>query len=175
MDNNEIRTPHPQISEDELYNRLGEIDKSNITTLSTTLKYVLEQMNRTGKIMIIGGVLTKPLPRKDIDAIFVLEPHENDPVLSSFPNEYEWAVEDFKLYCQIAAEIIKRTPDQFAIQEETPPAILEELQNPNILKFNGSIKIKPAKGTVIEIIREPKRIPISQAAALARGPYTILS
>ena len=148
--------------------RLPEADHKNLRSLTESISNVLRERNRRGSIKAVGGTIDKPLPRKDLDITFRLEEEEGDAKLDEHPNYLEYSKVRFQILREIVEEAAKRNQN-LSIEEITEPIIDEEHQSLSILKNDGSIKIKPKEGMIIEIIRKPEI-----ASPVEKGPYVAL-
>lgn len=127
--------------------KLGSIDKNHLEILSRDFEKFLKVEGKKGALFLVGGILTKPLPRKDVDIAVVIENEEND----KFPKtSYTEAMDQF-LFLQKIVNIIILENKLFRMGKVIFPCIDEEFGSESILKHTGSIEIKPEKGTPIEL------------------------
>ena len=127
---------------------IPENESKNIRELFSALKKAGQEKGFKVETEVVGGVLSKPWPRKDIDATFRVLGYKGKGSTG-----LECAKDEFKNL----SETVKRATEinqDFSIVKEMEPAMDEEFGSPNILKFDGSIQIRPKTGTIIELIRK---------------------
>jgi len=162
----------PQMDRQTYFNLLSDTDRFNVQAITGTFKQILEEEGRRVVLKAVGGQLSKPHPRKDLDFNVCLLPEASDQKNGDPPyNQYEKALVNFR----ILRDIIQRTIDRlsgFKIGKIIEPAIEEEYTNPAVLKTGGSITIvpkEPREGTLIEIFREAEN-----TESVKKGPYVVL-
>ena len=159
--------------EDEYLARMTKEDRQNLQMLGSAFAQVLHEQQRNGALIVVGGTLTKQLPRKDIDLIVILEGERDDSKVGE-KSGYDLAMEQFGTLENLLREITTKTRS-LAVERTQPPSIDEEYQNPNILKSDGSIILKSGNGTPIEIIRSPKKQTYEEfKAGEKKRPYILL-
>lgn len=161
-----------EVKKTDFFSRIPEEDKRNLEALNSSLTSTVEKMGLKAHLLVVGGIINKPLPRKDIDVLVVFE-EENLPKQDSFENYYLFSLEDFKKLEEVIKKIVEENQN-FKIKEVHKPAIDEEFQSPALLKFGGSVKLEVAKGTQIEFIREPERGLEKVKASIVDKPFVIL-
>ena len=129
--------------------RLPQGDVANLMHLVQNITDGLANKGKRNVIMVVGGSINKPLPRKDIDMKLLLDNDERDSHMTPYK-------ESCRKYSKLQGIMRDAISDgYFRIEEETPPAIDEEFNSESILKFTGVIKIQAVHGgTPIEIINE---------------------
>lgn len=125
---------------------IPENEKSNIERFFRALKKAGQESGYDVETEVVGGTLSKPWPRKDIDVI-VKTGKRGEGI-----TELERAKDEFGTLSDLVKMAVK-IDIGFKIDEEIEPAMDEEFGSPGILKFNGVIRVKPEKGTLIELIR----------------------
>jgi len=124
---------------------IPEQEKSNLTKFLASLREKGKEKGLDVVTEVVGGVLNKPWPRKDIDVTVRLgKKGKGDTAI-------ERACDEFKTLSELVEETI--AGGDFKVIKKIKPAIDEEFDSPNILKFDGTIQVKPEKGAVIELIR----------------------
>ena len=89
----------------------------------------MEEEGRKGALVAVGGTLDKdkPLPRKDIDVLMVLQPHPQD-VQKDGSTELEYALKDFQTFQHLVEKILDQNPS-LHIKEMIEPAMDEEFDS----------------------------------------------
>lgn len=124
---------------------IPEGEKHNLSILLNRIKETGREEGFKIETEVVGGVLNKTWPRKDIDVTIKLGK------TGKGTTEIERAQDEFNALLGIARKVA--AIGGFEIIKETEPAIDEEFDSPNILKFDGTIQIKPKNGAIIELIR----------------------
>lgn len=149
-----VRT-EPGIPKEEFLKTLTPDDRNNLIQLSDEFKRVMQDDKRQGALIIVGGIMNKLHPRKDIDIVLVRVRKDECLARSLHESQLDFATKDFHDFKNLVTRMITSLRG-VEILEEMHPAIDEEFGNPNILKNDGSITIKGTKGLPIELIRDPK-------------------
>ena len=131
---------------------LPDADRSNLQRIIELFGQVTQELGRSASLIAVGGTLTKPLPRKDIDLLVIFDKSDSDPKKQDYPDYHQFAVADFQILNGLISGIVAADPS-FTIKEIIEPAIDEEFQNPSILKHDGSISLKSQSGAELEFIR----------------------
>ena len=126
---------------------IPENEKNNIKRLFGALKDAGRQSGYNVETEVVGGALSKPWPRKDIDVTV------KTGKMGKGETELDRAKDEFKTLSEIAKRATE-IDKNFVVREEIEPAMDEEFGSPGILKFDGVIRIQPKKGTQIELIRK---------------------
>ena len=127
--------------------QIPEEEKGNIKRLFSALKRAGQESGYDIETELVGGTVNKPWPRKDIDITVQIGK------AGSGKTELDRARDVFGTLSEIAkraAEIDRH----FSVSKVVEPAMDEEFDSPNILKFDGVIEIQPENGTRIELIRK---------------------
>lgn len=160
-----------EIKKEDLFLRLSEQDKRNLQKLSTDFQEVAKKNNLKVHLLVVGGILEKLHPRKDIDVIVVFE-QENFPKQEAYKNFHIYSLAAFKYLERVLKETVKDNPNT-KIGDIVPPSIDEEFGSPAILKHDWSIKLIIRNGTPIDVIREPQ-VGLENVVASREKPFTIL-
>jgi len=127
--------------------RIPEDEKGNIVRLVGALKKAGLELGYDIETEVVGGALNKPWPRKDIDiTVKTGKKGKGETALDRANDEFNTLSEIAKKATEI--------DEHFSISTAIKPAMDEEFDSPNILKFDGLIRIKPKMGTQIELIRK---------------------
>lgn len=161
-----------EVNKSDLFSKLSEIDRRNMENLTSEFLTVAKEMGISGNLLVVGGIIDKPLPRKDIDMLAIFE-GEGLPKQEDFSDYYSFSLKDFELLETVLRKITEKNPN-FSIGEILKPSIDEEFQSPSILKFGGSVKINVKEGTMFEFIRESGRGLKSVTASIQDRPFVIL-
>lgn len=137
--------------------KLPLVDKENIEAVNQLFQQTLKVQRRAGTLLLVGGILTKLLPRPDIDLLMGLESKEGAPKRQDYLNELYYALADFKLFQKFVIEMLSKD-EQFRVEHITQPYVQYEPDDPNNLLHEGSVTIKDKakRGMPIEIIRWPR-------------------
>lgn len=127
--------------------QIPEDEKGNINRLFSVLRRAGQESGYDIETEIVGGVLNKSWPRKDID-ITVKTGKKGEG-----KTELDRAKDEFKTLSGIAKKVTE-IDKYFSVSNVIEPAMDEEFDSPDILKFDGVIQIQPKKGTRIELIRK---------------------
>ncbi len=142
-----------EVTKETFLNRINEPDRANIEAIQKAFEDILRNKGLKGALLVVGGILTKPLPRKDIDIIVVIE---SDKSWQKYENNFKYAGEKFRELVELSEQIIERNPG-FSIVETLEPAIDEEFGTPSILKHDGTLKLKKEGTTPIEFLNTLRR------------------
>ncbi len=170
--NAEIQTPETQ--REAFLSRLPQEDQANLRSIGERFKKIMAEEDRKGALVVVGGILNKPLPRKDVDVLIVLQPHPTD-IQKGASTELDFAQKDFKTFRHIVEKVLNNDPS-LQIKEAIEPAMDEEFDSPHILKGDGSIVVTSQEVgvTPIEFIRIRKRGSYQEIAAKDNRPFVIL-
>ncbi|RJQ38923.1 hypothetical protein C4559_00200 [Candidatus Microgenomates bacterium] len=133
----------PPATKDSFLSRLSPKDRTNLTRVIDNLKETMEIEKIKGSFYAVGGSVTKPGDRKDIDIVWILETPQTEGTA------YDRATQKFEQYKKIAEKALKKNGIDY---EEIHPAIDEEFQSPSILKTEGIITVKNSEGKPIDLI-----------------------
>lgn len=155
MTTEEILQTEPGVPKEEFLSTLSPEDKENLTNLSEGFMKTMESFNRRGALIVVGGIMNKPHPRKDIDIVLIIEKKEGDLTKDPKETQLDFANKNWHNFKNLVSRMLLVTQD-LKILSEIPPTIDEEFDNPNILKNDGSITLGGDQGLPIELIRDPK-------------------
>lgn len=141
-----------QIDKETYLSRLPDADRENLRMISQLFEEEMRSRGTKGVLLAVGGTLTKPLPRKDIDLAIGLE-ETKDFRHDRFENDLQFIREQFNFMEQIMRAIAERVG--FDVKETVEPSLDEEFQSPNILKHMGKITIGKEGSVPIDIVIEP--------------------
>lgn len=156
----------------EVFSKLPEDERKSLLILRDLYPKALEQLDiQEGGLAIVGGVIDKPWPRKDIDFIDLSQVRTNGP----FRNRLEEARAQFETTKKIT-EIMSKIDPKFKIEEVIEPSMMEDLQNPNILKHDGKVVVRIGESqTAMNFMRGPNTGNVTEALASRQRPYSILT
>lgn len=163
-----------EVQKEAYLSRLPLNDQINLQNIGQGFRKVLEEERRHGVIAAVGGSINKPLPRKDIDLLIVLQPHIDDAQKGT-STELDFAIRDFQIFKHIVEKVCTQNPS-LQIQEIIEPTMDEEFNSPSILKTDGSITVanKNNDSMPIELVRSRKRGSYQEVAAQVDRPFVIL-
>lgn len=133
-------------------NRLAipEIEIKNISKFFSAMEKASKELHKKARLEVVGGVLDKPWPRKDIDITVEIE-GLNRQLRGSRIDEARTELKEI-------TELVKRASEidgDFRDYKVKPPYLIHEFEDdPNMLEFDGSIEITPKVGTVLEVMRK---------------------
>ncbi|MDO8573759.1 MAG: hypothetical protein Q7R77_03345 [Candidatus Daviesbacteria bacterium] len=164
----------PEARKEAYLSRLSQNDQDNLRKIGEQFKKVMQEEERKGVLVAVGGTVNKPLPRKDIDILVVLQPHQGD-IQRGTSTELDFALKDFQTFRRLIENALNQDP-QLQIKEVIEPAMDEEFGSPSILKTDGSIVVasKEEGGMPIEFIRISERGSYQEVAAGDKRPFVIL-
>ena len=132
--------------------KIPEKDRQNLLMLYNNVNEVLHRRDILASLKVVGGVILKQWPRKDID-VTIRFYGGNITQRNQFADELAYAESEFDLLVQIAEEAISAL-DGFGITRRNKPFVdAEYAPSRDILRHNGSVEIKTG-ATPIELIRE---------------------
>lgn len=146
-----------QTDREKYLGRVFPVDRDNLQTLNKLFKEIMRDKRGEGNLFVVGGTITKPLPRKDIDIAVVFEPTSNDTIGETQSTPYRRALEDFKIFKDIIKEMIEKSGFKIKRIIITEPSFDEEFESESILKHDGSITVVPEIGTPLEFLRIERR------------------
>ncbi|KKR49615.1 MAG: hypothetical protein A3C27_03575 [Candidatus Levybacteria bacterium RIFCSPHIGHO2_02_FULL_39_36] len=138
----------PEVDRGVFLSKLNESDQDNITTLATAFERKMKKKQQRGGMIVVGGILEKPLPRKDIDIRVVVE---TGKTRNDYETRIAQAMDRFNILEEITSQLVSDNPD-LKIAARMEPAIDEEYQSPSILKHEGTIRIERVGATPIELL-----------------------
>ena len=130
-----------------LFERLTQEDRANLEEIAAAFKTAVEKKGLRGALIVVGGILEKPLPRKDIDVRAILETGQKRADYESY---LEFARGKFAVMENVVSEIVRVSGA--TIGEIIEPTMDEQHQNPAILKHEGSITLSCGNRTPIEFM-----------------------
>lgn len=162
-----------EIEINSLLSRITAEDEENLYLLNDLFKAAAKEEGLKVTLAVVGGILKKPLPRRDIDVLAVFENSDKFPRKNTFDNSLDYSIEDFKLLRGVV-DRIEKSSSGFSVSKVLPPAMDEEFGYKSILKHDGSIQLTRGIGTPIEIIRLDVR-GIENFKHVSTRPFVILS
>jgi hypothetical protein len=162
-----------QVSTLEYLTKLSLQDRANLDSIRSRYRKILEERGQRGNLIVVGGSIDKPLPRKDIDVLVITEK------LTSVSDENKTGIEkakyDFDTNFKPIIEVVAPEEDGFKTQSVFEPAVDEEYQNPNLLKHDGTILVTKDRSTPIEFIRNSQNSDLKAFAGNAKRSWVLLS
>ncbi len=159
-----------EVTNEDFMSRLTEPDRMNISSLISAFEKKMRERQQKGGMMAIGGIMEKPLPRKDIDIRVVLE---TGRARGDYDSQQELAMDKFRALQDIVSQILLENHDM-RITDVLEPTIDEEFQNPAILKHEGTIKIEKDGTTPIELLNTTGST-FEEEVKRQRRPFAILA
>jgi hypothetical protein len=128
---------------------IPDLEKQNIKVLVDLLQNEAEHLRHKIQTEVVGGVITKEWPRKDIDLTF--------KILDIKGKLQGTAMERTKKSFSEMEKIVHGAvrDGTYKIIKTTNPYLDHEFENPEIVAHDGSIVVMPLDGTLIEIINLP--------------------
>src|SRR3989344_351630 len=135
MTTEEISRTEPGVPKEEFLKELTLEDRNNLIQLSDEFKRVMQEDDINGALIIVGGIMNKPHPRKDIDIVLVEERQDKDLAKSPHESQLDFATKEFRRFNDLIARILSAL--DFKVISVMSPAMDEEFGNPSILKNDG--------------------------------------
>lgn len=139
----------PEVNKGTFLDKLQPADRKNLTDVGQAFKETMKEMKLRGALLVVGGILSKPHPRPDIDIVLLLgdvnvahDKKETDLIRSN---------RSFEITRKVISGILDKNPT-FSEEYSYEPEIDPEFDSENILRNQGRIKIKPATGTPLEFV-----------------------
>lgn len=127
--------------------KLGPTDRSNVIQLTGSIIDALERQGLHGAIIGVGGVLTKPAPRKDIDCIIMM-----NMTWERGHTQYDVATRNMNILTPIVKDIETESEGFFRIEKIVETRIDHMHEELGITLDDGDIQIQPRDGVLIDII-----------------------
>lgn len=164
----------PTLSAEDYLKRLPIVDQKNLKKISRLFQEALIKDGRRGALVVVGGTIDKPFPRKDIDVLMILQQDPRDPKKGS-DSEFDFAQKDFQIFKKLIRTMISNDLS-LIVKEENEPAIDEEFNSPGILKHDGSIVLQgPDKSLPVELVRRSERGAYQEIFANDKRHFVVLS
>lgn len=125
---------------------IPEKDRENLVRITQAFTPVMQERNMKGALVLVGGALTKPFPRKDIDVRMIIETEEKQEDLE---DTYTLAVKKYQTTKSILEDMAKRAKG-FVVKEAVEPQILHD--QPNSIKHEGTLVVQVEGATPIEFM-----------------------
>lgn len=166
-----------EISKEDYLSRLPSVDQANVQTIIGLFQETAEETQVKGSLLAVGGILTKPLPRPDIDLLVILQENSSGVGMQMYSDYYQLSLADFKIFADFVQKMLKKDQGKpFRITRTNEPAIDEEFDTPNILKHDGSIIISNKSGGVpLELIRSGSRSSYQSVISKGKRPFAVLT
>ena len=162
--------PPVEIPIDTVLERLTETDKNNLVDIKGNFERLLKEDNLTGALAVVGGVLEKPMPRRDIDiALYVSSSSKIENLLT----ELAKAQRGFITLRSIAQDLTSAIPET-TIHEILEPTLEDGSDSKARLKNQGSITIARNRCTPVQLINTYGSQSL-EPRLMAGKPYAILS
>lgn len=164
-----------QVGREQYLARLSDLDRTNMIRIAELFTAAGKKLGREGLLLVVGGTINKPLPRKDIDLVAVLQKNTDDPKREDYGTYYDFALAEFRNFQQLLETMVSQD-SKFKIGEVQEPVIDEEYQSPSILKNDGSITITDSTGgTKMEFIRREMKNSIRDSLSEETRPFVVLA
>jgi hypothetical protein len=144
----ETETPGLEMDKNIFLNKLSEPDRTNIVAFQNCFENILKKKGQKGMILVVGGILSKQLPRKDIDIRVIFE---SDGREQDYKNSLEHADEKFEKLKELSTELTKYIPE-LKSTKMVSPTMDHEFENPSILQHEGSVTLEKPGATPIELL-----------------------
>ncbi|KKR70344.1 MAG: hypothetical protein UU12_C0023G0017 [Candidatus Woesebacteria bacterium GW2011_GWA2_40_7b] len=130
------------------YLQIPENEKNNVDELVSLLKKSAVELKYTIKTKVVGGVVTKKWPRKDIDIVVDIQNKNR------YQKNSERVVASFKILTEITDRALREN-SRFKIDHSINPHPDPQLGDPEILIHLGTVIIKSMDGVPIELLNNP--------------------
>lgn len=165
-----------QLTKEQYLSVIPEVDKMNLERIIQLFEKTLQELNREGALVAVGGTLTKTFPRPDIDLIVILGKNPSDLKEENFTNAYLFALQDFQTLEGIIQNMVAKD-NKFQIRDTYEPKIDPEFDSPAILSHEGRIVVttQDGIGTPFEFVRVRDRGNYQEIMAGEKRPFVVLS
>jgi len=125
---------------------IPDLEKAKLIEFMRLLTEAGAATNHDLKVKVVGGVLEKPWPRKDIDLLCTME----DMKVKFSGSELDKAILELEELRKIATELTSKHPSYKILEVKEP--YMQHFENPDILESRGSISVKAENGPLFDII-----------------------
>lgn len=179
MDQNiESQKPPLQMEKEEYLAKLPSFDQVNVRRITELFGELLREEARGGYLLAVGGTLTKPLPRPDIDLVAILQDKPSDPKQDDYEDGGDFTAANFKILENLVNRLVKKNPS-FQISQIKEPR--KKMWVGNVQKVfqyghDGSIIVTNREGGApIEFMRRTPKDSYKEFASQERWPYVLLA
>lgn len=154
----EVEKPQLQVDLETYLSKIPEADKNHLESLANNFRELMKEQGRSGSLVIVGGSITKPWPRKDIDILLLRNQSPLD-IPRGNRTIYKYTLAEYEELKNIIEKITTNTDLKIDNEHSVEPLIDEEFGSETILRHNGNIVIKSDtnKGIPIEFVNLSKR------------------
>ncbi len=136
-----------EMKANQFIDKLSTTDRNNLVNLTGSLTKNLLEQGFHGAIVGVGGVLTKPAPRKDIDLVVMLNMNDE-------PSDTQYSTSTKRM--DVLVPVVKRIEEEskgfFRVSEVVEPKINHDFEALGLTIDDGDIQIQPKDGTLIDVI-----------------------
>ena len=148
--------------------KLSPTDRNNMTRLTGSIIEILSEQGLHGAILGVGGVLTKPAPRKDIDYVVMLNMNEEPRTM-----QYDIATKRMDILTPVVKRIEEESKGFFLISEIVEPRIDHMHEDLGLTFDDGDIQIHPMDGTLIDLIPRSE-VSLEKYIQIQNDPFAVL-
>ncbi|MFA5932547.1 MAG: hypothetical protein WCV81_05160 [Microgenomates group bacterium] len=172
----EIEKPQLQVDLETYLSKIPEADKNHLRSLADNFQKVMKKQGRSGSLVIVGGSITKPWPRKDID-ILLLRNRSPQDVPRGDRTIYKYTLAEYEELKNIIEKIAANTDLKIDNEHSVEPLIDEEFGSETILRHDGNIVIKSDadKGIPLEFVSMSKRGSYRDGLIQGGKPFVVLA
>ena len=175
----ELETPQLKHDKAEYLAKLPDVDRQNVERITELFSQVMAEKGRSGLLLAVGGTITKPLPRKDIDLAIAFERKPGDPAREGSPTVPAFSTAEFRIFQDIINTILEKDPN-VGVTKIIEPFMDNHFRDPKILAHDGDVVIvnKDKGGVPIEFSREyvyNKAVSMREIIARRTKPFVVLS
>ena len=131
---------------EEALARMPEKDRENLVRITQAFTPVMQERHLRGALVLVGGALTKPFPRKDIDVRMIIDTGE---IPEDLGDEYSLALKKYQTTKSILGDMAKRV-QRVVVKEAVGPQVLHD--HPNQLEHEGTLIVEAEGATPIEFM-----------------------
>lgn len=165
---------HQPLTREQYLARLPDIDRNNLERVIELFEEVTQEAGREVCLAAVGGTISEPLPRPDIDLVVVFPHLPTDPKREGFPDYYQFTMAQFTDFREFIGKLLEKDP-RFQVMNVYEPEIDQEYGSPSILRHEGSIKVvDPGGGSTLEFMRRSYKSFFTQDVG-QKQPYVILT
>lgn len=165
----------PKLDKEQYLARLPDIDQSNLRSLIQIFEEVCQETQRGMSLVAVGGTISKPMPRHDIDLLIIFQKLPSDLDSRQYSNYFEFYKVRFKTLEDFIRGAVTKD-SKFQVTDIIYPALDEEYQSPSILKHGGSMTlINQDGGMPLEFIHMTDLGSPQEVMANEKRPFVILT
>jgi coenzyme F420-reducing hydrogenase alpha subunit len=157
-----------EMKAEQFTDKLSPTDRNNVIRLTGSIIDLLAGQGHHGAIIGVGGVLTKPAPRKDIDLVAMMNMN-----WERADTQYDAATRNMNILTPIVRDIETESEGFFRIEKIVEPRIDHMHEELGITLDDGDIQIQPRDGTLIDVVPRTSST-VAEFIKDQTGPFAVL-